>query len=161
MPATPSSWPPRSSDSGALLTAYTQVMGWAVTLGHDPAGSGEGRVVTVVSAGFDALVVPLEAGRTALWAVERSKVTAPALRNPVLGSVAFLVAAGSAAALELPAGVGVVPGREGLVVAPTPGVRWDTTPWRPDRREPLPFPPARAVLPAVTDTLRTHTAPSP
>ncbi|MCM2393628.1 hypothetical protein [Streptomyces albipurpureus] len=138
-------WPPRSIDHKALVVAYTNVLSWPLHLGGVPvteAGidaaldrSTHGVWSVLCEDLFDAVVMPADAGRKVVLAMQRGK------DHQDVGAVVPCLLAGSwriffvqARTGSVISGARVLSAMQRVALPPTEGSRWEVPPW--SRAEP-------------------------
>ncbi|MFE7130819.1 hypothetical protein ACFVIM_08170 [Streptomyces sp. NPDC057638] len=158
------SWPPRSSDSSALLAAYVNVLGWPLSAdGARVAAEDVERVrdrspqakwSVLCEHRFDAVAVPARPGQEMALLAERDLEQAGdgAVLPCLLAGAKryFLVRPGSARDIAAAGGVLVLFGEQRLLLPPTVGLRWETPPWSRTRRETVVLPDAGVLVERLT-----------
>ncbi|WP_331732731.1 hypothetical protein OG613_48490 (plasmid) [Streptomyces sp. NBC_00015] len=158
------SWPPTTRDGAALAHAYVNVLSWPLFVDgslvtpeqvEELMERGSGAVVQTRGESFDTVSVPRALGSDVLVNVDRSSVRVPSLVGDDV--VTFLVEVGTGGCLS---DISEVRIETGALVAlpPTPGLRWDTSPWDiyADGPTALELPHARALQKSLGTALRTH-----
>lgn len=154
-------WPPTMRNRTAILRAYSEVLGWPLVVAcrtvspeqaEDVLLTGELSLRTVC-AGFDAVVVPREAGLAALVRVEHA--LGPVVSLTDSRTVTFLVRGGTAKKLEALDAVQVKSGTDAsIALPPSLGVNWDTPPWSWASRVPRQFYDAELLRFSLSESVR-------